>query len=100
MAAVVSEQYVLQQEGAEAIVFGTITLDTSYPTGGSAIDTTGSVDFTRLVVSGGPVSCKYDLANKKLLCYGTAVSASGLTEIANAVNLSGIVADFVGVRPN
>jgi hypothetical protein len=100
MAAVVNEQYVFQQEGAEAIVFGTITLDTSYPTGGSAIDTTGSVEFTRLTVAGGPVSCKYDLATKKLLCYGTAASATGLTEIANATNLSGIVADFVGVRPN
>lgn len=39
-------------------------------------------------VGGNSATVMWDPANKKLKAYGTGVSATGLTEIANAVNLS------------
>lgn len=104
MAVALTEEYVWNLSGAEggqggALVIGKITLDTSYPTNGSVIDPPGGVDYIEMVVAGGPVSTKYDVANKKLVCYGTAVSATGLTEIANTTNLSTITGSYTAVRP-
>lgn len=75
-----------------------ITGDTSYPTGGTAINAatfgiTTILDIIPLGHQGNnpanmPVYA-WDRTNNKLKAFGTAAGVSGLTEIANATNLSG-----------
>jgi hypothetical protein len=105
MAVVLTEEYVFQMSGAEggqggALVIGKITLDSAYPTNGSVIDPPGGVDYIEMVVGGGSVSTKYDVANKKLLCYASNGAAPALlAEVANTTNISANVCSFVAIRP-
>lgn len=77
-----------------------LTAGANYTTGGSAFDVAqvpGAHGALLAVVcaSGGTTGVNaptvaWDPVNKKLMCFGTAASASGLTEVAANVDLSGI----------
>jgi len=83
-------------------VWGTIAFGSSYPTGGYVLGTTGDVDFLEVIVNAGSVSCRYDRANKKLLCYlSNGASPALLAQAPNTTDLSSITAAvFYGIRPN
>lgn len=70
-----------------------ITFDSSYPTGGEALDLTtyvSNIETVGIEVSGGYVF-QYDRSNKKVLAYEAGADAAALDEVANATNLSSTV---------
>lgn len=86
----------------------TVTPDTSYPTGGYSI-APGDIGLSEIlgaiqvgIFSGAVTTLAtwvYNSSTQKLQAFGTAGSATGLTEIANATNLSAQINRilFVGV---
>jgi hypothetical protein len=105
MAATLVETKVIQLSQSEALVFGTVTGDSSYPTGGYALDPPGSTDYESFVASpsGGTTAASvagWVPGTKKLMAYGSNGAAPAqLVEIANTTNLSAQVWEFVAVRP-
>lgn len=105
MAATLVEVKVVLVGQSEALVFGTITGDGSYPTGGYTLDPPGSTDYESLVCSpsGGSTAASaagWVPATKKLMAYGSNGAAPAqLVEIAAATNLSAQVWEFIAVRP-
>ncbi|UCG88880.1 MAG: hypothetical protein JSW71_10225 [Gemmatimonadota bacterium] len=82
--------------GGLKVVFGTITFDASYPTGGEAL-VPGDFGFVReiyaLFVDAGGVVCKYDAANDTLMAYWCdydAVADGVLIEVGNTEDISGL----------
>lgn len=81
---------------------GTIALDSSYPTGGEALDASGNERFAWLnAVSGGTTASgggrlyAWDAPNQKLVVYvgdNDAVADGPFAEVANAVDLSAVTA--------
>ena len=70
-----------------------ITFDSSYPTGGEALDLTtyvSNVESVGIEVSGGYVF-QYDRTNKKVLAYEAGADGAALDEVANTTNLSSTV---------
>tara|TARA_R100000988_G_C3948660_1_gene139923 strand:- start:62 stop:373 length:312 start_codon:yes stop_codon:yes gene_type:complete len=70
-----------------------ITFDSSYPTGGEALDLTAyvsNIETVGIEVSGGYVF-QYDRSNKKVLAYEAGADSAALDEVANATNLSSTV---------
>jgi|TARA_B100002019_G_C20989343_1_gene459749 hypothetical protein len=70
-----------------------ITFDSSYPTGGEALDLTAyvsNIETVGIEVSGGYVF-QYDRSNKKVLAYEAGADGAALDEVANATNLSSTV---------
>jgi len=85
--------------GDRRITFGTITFDSSYPTGGEAIafsdfgfETQLDVLFVQTVNVLGNRLASYDPVNKKILLF-TALGA----EAANASDQSTIIVSFVAI---
>jgi hypothetical protein len=103
MAATVVEQGVIPIGQSEALVFGTITFDSTYPAGGEVIDAPVSErDYEFLwpagCTTGGYVPV-YDSANRKLKMYSpTTAQATGLTE-TSTTDLSAQVVSFGAIRP-
>lgn len=106
MAATLVETKVIPIGQSEALVFGTITGDASYPTGGYALNPPGDIDYEGLVASpsGGTTAASvagWVPATKKLMAYGSNGAAPAqLVEIANTTNLSAQVWEFVATRPS
>lgn len=79
-------------------VFGTMTFDNSYPTGGEALDLSTELDEVIFVafehqsatVSGGTTAAalRYDRTNKKVMAYGGAAANTELTEFTATKDLS------------
>lgn len=101
MAIVLAEQKVIPIGQSEALVFGVITGDTSYPAGGTVVDAAGDRDYEFLVAQGvGGHLPMYDAPNKKLKMYWTGAGLSGvLAEVTAATNLSAQSFPFIGIRP-
>ena len=79
------------------ISFGTFTFDSSYPTGGEAMDLSTEFDdvygvhFENLgsTAGTGALVFNYDRANKKVQAYGGAAANVELTELTAAHSLTG-----------
>lgn len=105
MAATLVETKVIQIGANEALVYGTITGDSSYPTGGYALNPPGDIDYESLVAApaGGTTAASaagWVVSTKKLMAYGSNGAAPAqLVEIANTTNLSAQVWAFIAVRP-
>lgn len=102
MAAAVVEDKVISIGTSEALVFGTITFDSTYPSGGEVIDAPGDRDYEYLwpagCATGGYVPV-YDAGNRKLKMYTpTATGLTGLAETSTA-DLSAQVVSFGAIRP-
>lgn len=106
MAATLVETKVIPIGQSESLVFGTITGDASYPTGGYALNPPGDTDYESLVASpsGGITAaapCGWVPATKKLMAYGSNGAAPALlVEVANTTSLATHVWEFVAVRPS
>lgn len=80
-------------------VVGTVTFDSSYPTGGETFSLTSatglsSVDYIHFLPVGGR-TFNLNTAQDKLLAY------AGSSEVADTTNLSAVVVTFVAVgKPN
>jgi hypothetical protein len=102
MAAVASEELVLPVGNSRVLVFGKITLDSTYPAGGEVIDVTGDRDYEYAWDCGSTGSLyafKYDAANKKLRVLSpTTAQATGMTE-TSTTDLSAQVINYGAVRP-
>lgn len=102
MAATVTEQKVIQFGQSEALVFGTILFDSTYPAGGEVIDAPGDRDYEHLWVTGcstGGYMPVYDNAAKKLKMYSpTTAQATGQTE-TSTTDLSAQTVSFGAIRP-
>lgn len=99
MSAALVEEKVISIGESEALVFGTLTLDSSYPTGGEAIDAPGDAGFHHLLVApaGGYVGY-WDKANQKIIAYQQSAATSALTQVPNATDLSAVVFPFIALR--
>lgn len=106
MAATLVETKVIPIGQSESLVFGTITGDASYPTGGYTLNPPGDIDYESLVCSpsGGTTAASaagWVPSTKKLMAYGSNGAAPAqLVEIANATSLAAQVWEFVAVRPS
>ena len=82
------------------VLFGTITFDSSYPTGGESVTfpgiTTGEIGIV-LIQNKGGYSFSFDKTNSKVLAYYDELSAGtdGVQiQVASSVDLSAVTADF------
>jgi hypothetical protein len=106
MAATLVETKVIPIGQSESLVFGTITGDSSYPTGGYALDPPGD-DGLRVA---GVLAFGRDDGGERGGLGAVDEEADGvrpngaapaqLVEIANTTNLSAQVWEFVAVRPS
>lgn len=79
----------IEIEETQHLICGSVTLDSSYPTGGYGFDPSGVSAITHLVAAGGPVSLKWDRANQKLMAFvSNGASPALLNEAPNTTNLS------------
>ena len=87
--------------GDQRSVFGTITFDDSYPTGGEAFDKAalGLVRLDWLSFNQGEDGFvfHYDAANAKILAYEAGTASAALDEQDAATDLSGAVVEFFAV---
>lgn len=86
---------------SEALCFGTVAFDASYPTGGEPIDATGDIGYQELWITGttGGYQGSWDAANQKLLMYRQTAATGALVEVPNATDLSAVTVHFGAVRP-
>lgn len=102
MAAVATTQKSIKLSSGITLYMGTIALDSSYPTGGEAVDFGNNerMDFVVTAPSGGYVGL-WDAANQKLLqYYGDNNNAADgpLIEAPNTTDLSALTAiPFFGI---
>lgn len=102
MAATLVEEKVIPITQSEALVFGTITMDSTYPSGGEAIDAPGDKGYHHLLVTpGGGYVGVWDRVNQKILAYyGDNNNAADGPLIESATtDLSAVVFQFIGLRP-
>ena len=99
MAATLTETDRIQLGQSKVLVFGTVALDSSYPTGGEAIDPTGTGDYDVMLIEPmGGVTLEWDKANVKVKAYwGNAGTASLLPEVTATTDLSAVVAQFMAI---
>ena len=87
--------------GDQRSVFGTITFDDSYPTGGEAFDKAalGLVRLDWLSFNHGEDGFvfHYDAANAKIIAYEAGTASAALDEQDAATDLSGAVVEFFAV---
>lgn len=87
--------------GDQRSVFGTITFDDSYPTGGEAFDKAalGLVRLDWLSFNQGEDGFvfHYDAANAKIIAYEAGTASAALDEQDAATDLSGAVVEFFAV---
>lgn len=102
MAVALTEEKVIELGQSDALVFGTITFDSTYPAGGEVIDAPGDRDYEHLWFTGsgtGGYVPVYDKANRKLKMYSpTTAQATGLTE-TSTTDLSAQTVAFGAIRP-
>src|SRR5690242_17590658 len=98
--ATLNEEKVVQIGQSEALVFGTIVMDSSYATGGEAIDAPGDLGYHHAMAgaAGGYVPY-WDRANQKIQAFRQSAATSALTEVPNATDLSATTFPFIGIRP-
>lgn len=102
MAATVTVDHSINM-GEFVLEFGTITLDSSYPTGGEAIDVTGDAGYYDCSLSpstGGYVGTFVASSQKVMALYGDNNNASDgpLIEVPATTDLSAVVFRFRGYR--
>lgn len=102
MAVTLIEEKVISIGQDEALVFGTIQFDSTYPAGGEVIDAPGDRDYEKLWPTGcatGGYYPVYDPAAKKLKMYSpTTAQATGQTE-TSTTDLSAQIVHFAAIRP-
>lgn len=85
-------------EGQRKVWEGTVTFDSSYPTGGEAFDPTSSLGFvvvdSVIVEPADGYVFEWDSANSLILAYWVDTTTDGapLAEVVNATDLSSVVA--------
>jgi hypothetical protein len=98
MAATLAEQGRISIGEGRALCFGTVTLDSSYPTGGEAIDATGDAGYDVVLFESSTVVLQWDKANQKVVAFwGNAGSASVLPEVTATTDLSTVVAQYIAI---
>ena len=82
-------------QGQQRIKRGTIAFDSSYPTGGEALDLLGATGLTRIDrVQINPrfgYVFTWDYVNSKMLAYQQSAATGALTEVTNTADLSAVV---------
>ena len=96
MAATVTVQHTLDLGGTQKLYAGTIALDSSYPTGGEALDVSGNESFDVLIASStSGYVFSFAASSQKLLAYvgdNDAASDGPLAQVANTTDLSALTA--------
>lgn len=87
--------------GDQRSVFGTITFDSSYPTGGEAFDKAdiglGRLDWISFNQGEDGRVFHWDATNAKILVFESGTASAPLDEEDAAVDLSGVVVEFFAV---
>jgi hypothetical protein len=98
MAATVVSSVVANPTGLRMAV-GSVTLDSSYPTGGYALTPAnfGLPALTFVIATAPGFVCRWSKSTQKLLLYATAAAATGITEVTAATNLSTVVVDVLAL---
>lgn len=106
MAATISVDVTIPLEGGYDLVKGTIAFDSSYPTGGEALDPSNIARLEFASIQGGGTTAtglgyvfNWDTVNQKVVVvWGNAGTASVLPEVTNATDLSALTnVPFIGL---
>lgn len=100
MAIAVANRQVIESESGFKLVFAQITLDTSYPTGGSpgVANALGFQNVLGVMVNNkGGYDVEYVRAADKLKISQNAAINSPHSEVANTTNLSAITVDVLAI---
>lgn len=92
MTAVFNVDEKLSLGGTSYLYVGTLTITSTYVTGGETIDLSDNERFTNVIGQSGIFGHKWDAANQKLLFYYTDADFAGdkeLIQVANAYNHTG-----------
>jgi hypothetical protein len=82
----------------QALCTGTVTMDSSYATGGEAIDAAGDLGYDTVIFEPSTVVLNWDKANQKVVAYwGNAGTASVLPEVTSTTDLSAVAAQFIAI---
>lgn len=101
MAATLVEEVVIPIGQSKALVLGTVTGDSSYPSNGWALDAPGDLGYSKFIPAGGGGGYvgQWDKTNQKLKAFRQSAATSALTEVPNTTDLSAVAFDFIAVRP-
>jgi hypothetical protein len=98
MAATLTEQARISIGESRALCFGTVAFDSSYPTGGEAIDAAGDFGYDVMMFESGAIVAQWDKANQKVLAYwGNAGTASVLPEVTATTDLSAQTLQYIAI---
>lgn len=93
MALVATVTEALSLGDTKVLYYGTLAFDSSYPTGGEAVDLANNERIDVLIAQGNGYTFKLDSANQKLIAYqgdNTNAAAAPGIEVANAANLAAV----------
>lgn len=98
MAATLTEEWRIPIGQSRSLCGGTVTMDSSYATGGEAIDATGDLGYEKMFFEQGTVILSWDKANQKVFAtWGNAGSASVLPEVTSTTDLSAVTQDYLAI---
>ena len=101
MAATLTEKWAIPIGQSRVLCHGTILLDSSYPTGGEAIDATGDGYEFLLIDANTGHKLQFDKANQKVMAFYAdydAVADGALIQVPNATDLSAVTGSYLAVR--
>lgn len=84
--------------GDQKVVYGTVTFDSSYATGGEALDETQiglhRLDFINFNQGEDGYVVHWDKANEKLMLFESGTASAGLDEQDSTNDMSAVVVEF------
>ena len=84
--------------GNKALCTGTLGFDSSYPTGGEAIDAAGDLGYDVVIFEPGVIVANWDKANQKVVAYwGNAGTASVLPEVTDTTSLATVTLQYLAI---
>jgi hypothetical protein len=101
MATTLTESKAIPIGQGQALCFGTLLFDSSYPTSGEIIDATGDLGYSDFWVTGTSSGYhgSWDPVNQKLLMYQQSAATSALTQVPNTTDLSAVTVHYGAIRP-
>lgn len=104
MSATLVEKWAIPIGQSKALCGGTITLDSSYATGGEVIDAAGDGYESMMLGGDDGYVLKFIRSTQAVQAWrigaldGNAASAQALTEVASTTDLSAVVSDYWAIR--
>src|SRR4051812_13652486 len=101
MATTLTEAKAIPIGQGQALCFGTLLFDSSYPTGGEVIDATGDLGYSDFWITGTSSGylASWAPSTQALIMYQQSAATSALTQVPNATDLSAVTVHYGAIRP-